>query len=83
MLLGEEELTAVLHDVPAFGLALVPAVPDRLRVAERTLAAQVGSERILAKALRRLDLDIVLIDCPPTSAAPHSSCGIAARCSLL
>jgi len=84
VLLGEEELTAVLHDVPAFGLALVPAVPDRLRVAERTLAAQVGSERTLAKALRRLDFDVVvLIDCPPSMGILTASALVAATTGVI
>jgi chromosome partitioning protein len=66
VLLGEADLAAVAVTISAFGVALAPAVPDRLRVAERTLGAQVGSERTLAKALRRLELDVVLIDCPPS-----------------
>src|ERR1019366_1217119 len=40
ILLGEEEAARVLIDAPAFGLGLIAAVPDRLRIAERTLSAR-------------------------------------------
>lgn len=83
VLLGEEELATVTLDAPAFGVSLVPAVPDRLRVAERTLAAQVGSERTLAKALRRLDLDVVLIDCPPSMGILTASALVAATSGVV
>ena len=71
ILLGEEEAARVLIDVPAFGLALIAAVPDRLRIAERTLSAQVASERTLRKALR-LPLQHSLMPAPSFS-------GLAAR----
>jgi chromosome partitioning protein len=82
VLLGEVAADAVAVDVLAFGVRLLSAVPDRLRVAERTLSSQVGSERVLTKALRKLSADIVLIDCPPSmgiltaSALVASSAGV-------
>jgi chromosome partitioning protein len=69
VLLGEEEAAAVVVAVPAFGVALLGAVPDRLRVAERTLAAQVGSERVFAKALRGLKTDFVITYRPDSTGA--------------
>jgi chromosome partitioning protein len=83
ILLGEEEASAVLLEVPAFGVRLVAAVPDPLRVAERTLASQVGSERTLAKTLRRLDNDVVLIDCPPSMGILTASAIIAATTGII
>ncbi len=66
ILLGETSATEALCDVPAFGLRLLASVPDRLRVTERTLAAEVGSERVLERALRGVEADAVLFDCPPS-----------------
>jgi chromosome partitioning protein len=83
VLLGEEEAAAVSVDVPAFGVALIGAVPDRLRVAERTLAAQVGSERTFAKALRRLEVDFVVIDCPPSMGILTASALVAASSGVI
>ncbi len=66
VLLGEAKASDALLDVPTFGVRLLAAVPDRLRVADRTLASEVGSERRLAKALRGVEADVVLCDCPPS-----------------
>ncbi len=83
VLLAEVEAGAVAVEVPAFGVTLLCAVPDRLRVAERTLSAQVGSERILAKALRKLNADIVLIDCPPSMGILTASALVAASSGVV
>jgi len=83
VLLAEVEASAVAVEVPAFGVAMLCAVPDRLRVAERTLSAQVGSERILAKALRKLNADIVLIDCPPSMGILTASALVAASSGVV
>jgi chromosome partitioning protein len=83
VLLGEADLAAIAVTISAFGVALVPAVPDRLRVAERTLGAQVGSERTLAKALRRLEVDVVLIDCPPSMGILTASALVAATSGVI
>jgi len=83
VLLAEVEAGAVAVEVSAFGVMMLCAVPDRLRVAERTLSAQVGSERILAKALRKLNADIVLIDCPPSMGILTASALVAASSGVV
>jgi chromosome partitioning protein len=83
VLLAEEAAADVLVDVPAFGVRLLAAVPDRLRVAERNLSAQVGSERRLGKALKTLDADIVLIDCPPSMGILTASALVAASSGVI
>ena len=66
VLLGEKKMGDALLDVPAFGCSLLASVPERMRIAERTLASQIGSERALAKALRGSSADVIVIDCPPS-----------------
>jgi chromosome partitioning protein len=83
VLLGEAEAGAVAVSVPAFGVALISAVPDRLRVAERTLGAQVGSERVLSRALRKLSADVVIIDCPPSMGILTASALVAATAGVI
>lgn len=83
ILFGEEEAARVVIDAPAFGLGLIAAVPDRLRIAERTLSAQVASERALGKALRRLEVDVILIDCPPSMGVLTASALVAATSGVV
>ncbi len=84
VLLGEAEPTEVALNVPAFNVRLWAAVPDRLRLAERTLSAQVGSERVLGKALRKLEsVDIVIIDCPPSMGILTASALVAASSGVI
>lgn len=83
VLLQESDVSEVLVEVPAFRLRLVGAVPDRLRIAERTLGAQVGSERVLLKALRGLDADVVILDCPPSMGILTASALVAATAGLI
>jgi len=83
ILLGEEESARVVIDAPTFGLGLIAAVPDRLRIAERTLSAQVASERTLGKALRRLEVDVILIDCPPSMGVLTASALVAATSGVV
>jgi chromosome partitioning protein len=83
ILLGEEEAAGVVIDASAFGLGLIASVPDRLRIAERTLSAQVASERALGKALRRLDVDVILIDCPPSMGVLTASALVAATSGVV
>lgn len=66
VLLGEARLDDAVVEVSAFGCKLLRSVPERMRIAERTLAAQFGAERILAKALKGHKAEVILIDCPPS-----------------
>jgi len=83
VLFGEEEAAGVVVVSTAFGLGLIAAVPDRLRIAERTLSAQVASERTLARALRRLEADVILIDCPPSMGVLTASALVAASSGVI
>jgi chromosome partitioning protein len=62
---GKAKLRDVLLDAPAFGVRVLASVPVRMRQAEQILGAEVGPERVLGRALRGLDADVVLMDCPP------------------
>jgi chromosome partitioning protein len=81
--MDESAAADVLIEVQAFGLSLMPAVPDRLRVAERTLSAQVGSERRLGKALRQLEADVIVMDCPPSMGILTASALVAATSGVI
>lgn len=45
---------------------MMAAVPEPTRIAERTIAASVGAERVLARALRGIKADTLIFDCPPS-----------------
>lgn len=82
VLLGEAKVADALLEVPAFGLRLLASVPDRMRVAERTLAADLGSERILARSLRGV-AGIVVCDCPPSMGILTASALLAASAVIV
>ena len=65
VLIGEAQADEVALDAPPFGSRLIAAVGDPIRTAERWLATEVGSERLLGLGLADLSADVVLIDCPP------------------
>jgi len=66
VLLGESPIASVVMEAPAFGFRLLASVPARMRLAERQLASEFGSERRLERALRAYEADVVIIDCPPS-----------------
>jgi chromosome partitioning protein len=63
---GKVKLRDALLEAPAFGVRVLPSVPVRMRETEPVLAAKLGNERMLERALRGLDADVVLLDCPPS-----------------
>ena len=81
--MDEAAAADVLIEATAFGLSIMPAVPDRLRIAERTLSAQVGSERRLGKALRQLEADVIVMDCPPSMGILTASALVAATSGVI
>lgn len=66
-LVGEKTVDQVAIEIPRFGCHLLAANPSRLRVTERDLAGEYGSDRILLNLLDKMTLPIkvVIVDCPP------------------
>lgn len=64
ILLAKATLAETIRDIPAQGLAMVPANAD-LAGAEVELVEQPQREYCLKRALENVAYDYVLIDCPP------------------
>jgi chromosome partitioning protein len=67
-LAGEGTIDELAIDIPRFGCKLLAANPGRMRVAERDLAGEHASDRLLANLIADMNgkTQTVLIDCPPS-----------------
>lgn len=64
LLLGEAKADKIRRPTPVAGLDIVPASSD-LSSAELELAGMTRRVQVLKNALRSVQADVVLIDCPP------------------
>ncbi len=80
--MDEAAAADVLFEAHAIGNRM-PAVPDCLRITERTLSAPVGSERRPGKALRQIEADEIVMDCPPSMGILTASALVAATSGVV
>lgn len=64
VLTGDAPIAAVIHDL-GNGLSLIPS-DLKLAACEMWLVSRMAREMILKQALRKIESDYILIDCPPS-----------------